>query len=199
MSEWAERIATSKRASSETDIRLRLNVDGTGQTHVETGIGMFNHMLTLAFFWAGMDLDLECRGDVEIDAHHSMEDTGLVLGSAFREALGERRGIERVGFGRVPMDEALAEVSIDFSGRPWLEWRGDELLPPVIAGEEKDVWREFYKSFAGSARCNLHVSFLYGKNGHHLLESVAKGFGMALRQAARREGDIIRSTKGGLD
>ena len=104
-----------------------------------------------------------------------------------------------MGYGRVPMDEALSEVTVDLSGRPWLEWRGDELLPPVMAGEEKDLWREFYKALASSARCNLHIAFLYGRNGHHLLESAAKGLGLALGQAVRIQGTTIRSTKGGLD
>ena len=106
---------------------------------------------------------------------------------------------DRAAETRVPMDEALSEVTVDLSGRPWLEWRGDELLPPVMAGEEKDLWREFYKALASSARCNLHIAFLYGKNGHHLLESAAKGLGLALRQAVQRQGTTIRSTKGGLD
>ncbi|MDD4702047.1 MAG: imidazoleglycerol-phosphate dehydratase, partial [Desulfovibrio sp.] len=101
--------------------------------------------------------------------------------------------------GRVPMDEALTEVTVDLSGRPWLEWRGDELLPPVLAGEEKDLWREYYKALASGARCNLHVDMRYGKNGHHLLESAAKGLGLALAQAVQRHGTNIRSTKGGLD
>ena len=99
----------------------------------------------------------------------------------------------------VPMDEALADVTVDLSGRPWLEWRGDDLLPPVIAGEEKDLWREFYKALASGARCNAHICFHYGKNGHHLLESAAKGMGLALAQAVCRRGSAIRSTKGGLD
>ena len=114
-------------------------------------------------------------------------------------AVGDRKGIARVGFARVPMDEALAEVTLDISGRPWLEWRGDELLPPVLAGEERDVWREFYKSFAAAARMNVHVAFLYGRNGHHLLESAAKGLGLALAQAASLTGNVVRSTKGSLD
>ena len=128
-----------------------------------------------------------------------MEDTGLVLGKALLDALGDRVGIARVGYGRVPMDEALAEVTLDLSGRPWLEWRGDDLLPPLLGGEEKDLWREFYKALATSGRFNLHIEFRYGKNGHHLLESAAKGLGLALAQAVRRRGDAIRSTKGGLD
>ena len=193
------RNAERSRRSAETDITLRLVLDGEGKVDVQTGFGLLDHMLTLTFFWAGMDLHLRCRGDMHIDAHHSAEDTALVLGQALLDALGDRKGIERVGHGRVPMDEALADVTLDLSGRPWLEWRGDELLPPVIAGEERDVWREFYKSFAAGARCKVHISLLYGKNGHHLLESSAKGLGLALRQAVRRTGTAIRSTKGGLD
>ncbi len=193
------RCAERSRRSAETDISLRLVLDGEGKVDVQTGFGLLDHMLHLTFFWAGMDLHLRCRGDMHIDAHHSAEDVALVLGQALLEALGDRKGIERVGYGRVPMDEALAEVTLDLSGRPWLEWRGDELLPPVIAGEERDVWREFYKSLAAGARCNVHIALLYGKNGHHLLESAAKGLGLALRQAVRRTGTAIRSTKGGLD
>lgn len=193
-----QREAVFERRTAETRISVALNLDGTGKTNIETGFGLFNHMLALIFFWGEMDLDIVCSGDLDIDAHHSMEDTGLCLGAAFSQALGDCRGIERTGYGRVPMDEALAEVTVDLSGRPWLVWRGDEILPPVMAGEEKDVWREFYKAFASSARCNLHVAFMYGKNGHHLLESAAKSLGVALRQAIRRQGQTIRSTKGAL-
>lgn len=199
MSAPAPRSAVRQRKSAETDISLELRIDGRGETQVRTGFGLLDHMLTLTFFWAGMDLTLSCRGDLQVDAHHSAEDVGLTLGAALLQALGDRAGIARVGYGRVPMDEALCEVTVDLSGRPWLEWRGDELLPPVLAGEEKDLWREFYKAFASGARCNLHVEFRYGKNGHHLLESAAKGLGLALAQAARRQGTTIRSTKGGLD
>jgi imidazoleglycerol-phosphate dehydratase len=122
-----------------------------------------------------------------------------VLGQALLEALGDRAGIERVGFARVPMDEALADVCIDISGRAWLEWRGEELLPSVLGGEERDLWREHYKALASAARINMHISFVYGKNGHHLLESAAKGLGLALNQAVRRSGRVVRSTKGRLD
>ena len=195
----APRRAQASRKSAETEIALELGLDGTGAVDVKTGFGMLDHMLDLTMFWAGMHLDLTCKGDLHIDAHHSVEDTGLVLGKALLDALGDRAGIARVGYGRVPMDEALAEVTMDLSGRPWLEWRGDELLPPLLGGEEKDLWREFYKALATSGRFNLHVEFRYGRNGHHLLESAAKGFGLALAQAVRRRGDAIRSTKGGLD
>ena len=193
------RIASVIRATAETEIRLTLNLDGSGQTKIASGFGFLDHMLTLTAFWAQFDLTLTCKGDTHVDAHHSAEDCALCLGQAFFEALGDRKGIARVGYSRVPMDEALAEVTLDASGRPWTEWRGDELLPPVIAGEERDLWREFYKSFASAARMNVHVQFLYGKNGHHLLESAAKSFGLALGQAVIRSGNVVRSTKGSLD
>ena len=195
----APRTSTQARTSAETDIRLELTLDGQGKTDIRTGFGLLDHMLTLTAFWAGMDLTLICEGDMEVDAHHTAEDVGLPLGKSLLEALGDRAGIARVGYGRVPMDEALTEVTVDLSGRPWLEWRGDDLLPPVLAGEEKDLWREYYKALASGARCNLHVEMRYGKNGHHLLESAAKGLGLALAQAVRRHGTTIRSTKGGLD
>ena len=195
----APRRAHYRRGSAETDIELDLLLDGSGKTSIETGFGMLDHMLTLLAFWAEMDLSLTCKGDLHVDAHHTAEDIGLCLGTALLEALRDRAGIARVGYGRVPMDVALADVTVDLSGRPWLEWRGDDLLPPVIAGEEKDLWREFHKAFASGARCNVHISFHYGKIGHHLLESAAKGMGIALAQAVRRRGSVIRSTKGGLD
>lgn len=166
---------------------------------IRTGFGLLDHMLALTAFWAGFDLRVRCDGDMEVDAHHSVEDVGLCFGQALAQALGERRGIARVGFARVPMDEALAEVTLDLSGRAWLEWRGDELLPPLLGGEERDVWREWYKSVAAAARMNIHVRFLYGKNGHHLLESAAKGLGLALAQAVAVTGSRVRSTKGSLD
>ena len=193
------RSATLSRSTGETSVRLELRLDGTGETTVSTGFGMLDHMLTLTAFWARFDLSLTCSGDMHVDAHHTTEDVALCLGRALRDALGDRKGIARTGWARVPMDEALADVTVDLSGRPWLEFRGDELLPPVIAGEEKDVWREFYKALASAAQCNLHISFQYGKNGHHLLESAAKGLGLALAQAVRRSDDRMPSTKGSLD
>ncbi len=193
------RSAELARATNETNISLRLKLDGNGTTDIATGVGLLDHLLTLTAFWASFDLYLRCEGDAHIDGHHSAEDVGLVLGQALLEALGDKAGIERVGLARVPMDEALADVCIDLSGRGWLEWRGEELLPSVLGGQERDMWREHYKALASAARMNLHISFLYGKNGHHLLESAAKGLGLALHQAARRSGRMTRSTKGRLD
>ena len=193
------RQARLTRTTSETTVNVDVRLDGEGRTEVKTGIGLLDHLWTLTAFWAGFDLRLDVQGDTHIDGHHSAEDAALCLGQVVLEALGDRKGIARVGYGRVPMDEALAEVTLDFSGRPWLEWRGDELLPPLLGGEERDLWRESYKAFASAARCNLHVSFLYGKNGHHLLESAAKGLGLALAAAVRQSGNMVRSTKGSLD
>ena len=194
-----KRRATAERCSKETRIEASICLDGEGRIDVATGFGLLDHMLTLTFFWAGVDLTLRCKGDLEVDAHHTVEDCALVIGEAMAKALGDRAGIARVGYGRVPMDEALAEVTVDISGRPFAVWLGDDLLPPVMAGEEKDVWREWYKTLANTVRMNLHVSFLYGKNGHHLLESAAKGLGLALAHAMSRSGTTIRSTKGSLD
>ena len=195
----ADRIASITRATSETDIDLSLNLDGAGKVSVSTGFGLADHMLDLTAFWAGFDLSLTCRGDSHIDAHHSLEDSALVLGQALLSALGERKGIARVGWARVPMDEALAEVTLDLSGRPYLVYQGAELLPPVMAGEERDLWREFFKSLAAGARMNLHITYHYGLNGHHLLESACKGLGLALRQAVSTTRDHLLSTKGSLD
>lgn len=193
------RSAAVKRTTKETSISLSVNLDGQGEIDVNTGYGMADHLLTLIGFWAGFDLKISCTGDLDIDAHHTVEDVALCLGQALLEALGERRGIRRVGFARVPMDEALADVAVDLSGRSQLVYRGDELLPALFAGEERDLWREFFKSLAAGARMNLHISYLYGKNGHHLLESAGKGLGLCLRDAARVAGTGPSSTKGSLD
>ena len=193
------RSAHISRATKETDISLSLVIDGDGQISVDTGFGMADHMLTLTAFWAGFDLELRCRGDLQVDAHHTVEDVALCLGQALAKALGDRKGIARTGFSRIPMDEAMADVAIDISGRSFLVYRGQELLPPVIGGEESDLWREFFKSFAAGAGMNLHICFLYGQNGHHLLESACKGLGLALRTAVARTHSTILSTKGSLD
>ena len=195
----AQRTAGVTRATSETDINLSLDLDGTGKVNICTGFGLADHMLELMAFWAGFDLSLTCQGDKHIDAHHSLEDSALVLGQALLTALGDRKGIARVGSAKVPMDEALAAVTIDLSGRPYLVYQGAELLPPVLAGEERDLWREFFKSLAAGARMNLHITYEYGLNGHHLLESACKGLGLALRQAVSITRDHTLSTKGSLD
>lgn len=192
------RIGRIDRQTRETRISVTLNLDGKGICNVRTGFGFADHMLDLMGHWAGFDLDVSCDGDMHIDAHHSLEDIGLCLGSAMNMALGERKGVARVGCAKVPMDEALTEVCLDLSGRAYLVYEED-VLPAVIAGQEKDLWREFLKSLVAKAGMNLHVRMFYGQNGHHLLESVFKGLGLALRQAARVEREAVLSTKGGLD
>jgi imidazoleglycerol-phosphate dehydratase len=134
-----------------------------------------------------------------VDAHHTVEDVALCLGQALSEALGDRKGIARVGAAKVPMDEALTDVCVDLSGRSYLVFNGAELLPPTLAGEERDLWREFFKSLAAGARMNLHITLLYGRNGHHLLESACKGLGLALRAAVARTRNTLLSTKGSID
>ena len=194
----AQRSSSLMRTTKETDIRVALTLEGSGRTDIATGVGFADHMLTLMAFWAGFDLTLSCKGDLEVDAHHSLEDVGLSLGQALAEALGDKAGIARVASAKVPMDEALAEVVLDLSGRPYLVY-SDDLLPELIAGEEKDVWREFFKSLAQRAGMNLHIRFEYGKNGHHLLEAAFKALGLALRQAVQVCRAGAPSTKGSVD
>lgn len=193
------RNAAVERTTSETDIAVSLTLDGSGNVSVQTGYGFADHMITLLAFWAGFDLTLRCKGDLHVDAHHTVEDVALCLGQALLAALGDRKGIARVGNARVPMDEAMADVAVDLSGRQYLVFRGEELLPEIIAGEERALWQEFFKSLAAGARMNLHISLQYGTNGHHLLESACKGLGLALRTAVAHSGSAILSTKGRLD
>lgn len=194
-----ERRGAYSRETKETRVAVEILLDGQGRTSVTTGFGFADHMLTLLAFWAGWDLTVTCQGDLEVDAHHSLEDIGISLGEAIRTALGDRAGIARVGQAAVPMDEALCEVVLDLSGRPYLVYREDAVLPPVIAGEEKDLWREFFKALVTGARMNLHIHFAYGQNGHHLVEAAFKALGLALRRAMTADGARVPSTKGSLD
>lgn len=195
----AGRFGAYSRETGETRVAVEIELDGAGMAAIDTGFGFADHMLNLFAFWAGFDLKLTCRGDLEVDAHHSLEDVAICLGEAFRQALGDRVGIDRVGMAKVPMDEALCEVVADLSGRPYLVYR-ENVLPPVIAGEEKDLWREFFKSLAVSARMNLHIHYEYGQNGHHLVEAAFKALGLALRRATAIHGSSrVPSTKGSLD
>ncbi len=194
----AQRRVEYSRQTAETDIRVRIDLDGEGKVQVDTGLGWADHMLTLLGFWAEFDLDLQARGDLQVDAHHTLEDVGLCLGEALRRATGDKAGLARVGFAKVPLDEALSEVVVDFSGRPYLVYQ-DQVLPDLIFNQEKDVWQEFFKSLAFRAGINLHIIYHYGKNGHHLLESACKSLGLALAQALTLQDTKIKSTKGRLD
>jgi imidazoleglycerol-phosphate dehydratase len=190
--------AEFSRETKETKVHVKLKVFGSGLVEADTGLGSLDHMLSLLAFWAGFDLELSASGDLQVDAHHTVEDVGLCLGEALRRAIGDRRGMARVGWARVPMDEALSEVVLDLSGRPYLVCQ-DDILPDMVFGQEKDVWREFFKSLAFRAGMNLHIRYLYGKNGHHLVESSFKALGLSLRQALSGRNQGIMSTKGGLD
>ena len=188
------------RVTSETDISLTLALDGTGVSTIDTGIGFFDHMLT-AFARHGLfDLTVSAKGDLHIDAHHTVEDVGIVLGQAFTQALGEKRGIARFGQALVPMDEALAEAAVDISGRPHLAWTAD-FARDSLGTMDTQLFEEFFRAFVGNARLTLHVTSRAGTNAHHVAESCFKATARALRMAVAldpRLGDAIPSTKGAL-
>lgn len=212
-----------KRHTLETRISIRLNLDGQGRARIKTGIPFFDHMLTLLAKHAVMDLDLTCEGDLEVDAHHTVEDCGIALGQALATALGDKRGIRRYGHGfdprnpftgeaYVPMDECLARCVVDFSGRPHLVWRGlDKYSLKRISTAEKEqdassafrfgLAREFFQGFANEARCNLHLELLYGDEPHHIVEALFKAFARAVDAARRHDpriAGLLPSTKGKL-
>ncbi len=218
-----KRAARIKRHTKETRIDLRLEIDGRGTSSIRTGLPFFDHMLTLFAKHAVADLRLRCRGDLEVDAHHTVEDCGLALGQAFREALGDKTGIRRYGTGfdprnplqgeaHVPMDECLARGVIDFSGRPCLVWRGmDALSFKNVTKRERvqdmssafrfGLAREFFQGFANEARCNLHLELLYGDEPHHVVEALFKAFAKAVDVACQRDpriAGLLPSTKGKL-
>ena len=217
------RRARIDRVTKETRIRLSLVIDGRGEGRVDTGIPFFDHMLTLFAKHAVVDLELRCRGDLEVDAHHTVEDCGLVLGQGYLKALGEKAGIRRYGSGfdprnpftgeaYVPMDECLARCVIDFSGRPYLVWRGlDPFAYKRVASRERQqdmssafrfgLAREFFQGFANEARCNLHLELLYGDEPHHVVEALFKAFAKAVDVACQADPRIagrVPSTKGKL-
>lgn len=195
-----DRTATIKRTTNETDIELALNLDGTGVADVETGIGFFDHMLT-AFARHGLfDLTVRAQGDLYVDGHHTVEDTGIVLGQAFAQAIGDKRGIRRFGSLTLPMDEALVLAACDLSGRGQLHW--DVAMPPVMIGEfDAALAKEFFIAFAANAGVTLHVRSLAGENAHHIVEAAFKVAARALREAVEadpRMGDALPTTKGAL-
>lgn len=190
------RKATVIRKTSETDIRIELNLDGTGTSSIETGIGFFDHMLEQISKHAKLDLNVFVNGDLYIDEHHTIEDVGLALGTAFNEALASKRGIERYGF-LLPMDDCLAQVAIDFGGRPWLVWEAD-FKREKIGEMPTEMFSHFFKSFADNARCNLNIK-ADGANEHHKIEAIFKAFAKSVKMAISKSNDFsIPSTKGSL-
>jgi imidazoleglycerol-phosphate dehydratase len=194
------RTAEIIRNTNETKIRVAINLDGTGQQKLNTGVPFLDHMLDQIARHGLIDLDIECVGDLHIDAHHSVEDTGITLGMAFAKAVGDKKGIRRYGHAYVPLDEALSRVVIDFSGRPGLEmhvpWKRS-----MIGGFDVDLAHEFFQGFVNHALVSLHIDNLRGENAHHQCETVFKAFGRALRMATEldpRSVGVIPSTKGSL-
>ncbi len=217
------RLSKIKRHTLETRISIRLNLDGKGKSKIKTGVPFFDHMLTLFAKHATVDLALRCDGDLAVDAHHTVEDCGIALGQAVAAALGDKRGIRRYGHGfdprnpftgeaYVPMDECLARCVVDFSGRPYLVWRGlNQFSQKKISEAEKTqdvssafrfgLAREFFQGFANEARCNLHLELLYGDEPHHIVEALFKAFARAVDAARRHDSRIagqLPSTKGKL-
>jgi imidazoleglycerol-phosphate dehydratase len=192
------RRAQLHRKTSETDIRLRLNLDGRGRGRISTGIRFFDHMLQLVARHGAMDLELAARGDLDVDQHHTVEDCGIALGEAVTKALGSKRGILRAGYWLMPMDETLASVAIDFSGRPHCVCRC-KFSAARVGDFETELVEDFLGGFAQAARANVHARLIYGRSTHHQVEAIFKAFARALRFAAARDPQmkrILPSTKG---
>lgn len=193
------RLGRLTRRTTETAVELEFNLDGTGQTEIRTGVGFLDHMLTLFTKHGRFDLKVECDGDLEVDQHHSAEDVGIVLGQAFAKCIGTKEGIERYATVSTPMDEALSTVSIDISGRSFLVYRV-EGLKDKVGNFDTELVEEFFLAFTRHAGITLHIQLDYGKNSHHIIESIFKSFGRALRMASAVNPDIsgVPSTKGAL-
>ena len=195
----SKRYGEIKRQTAETNISLQLDLDGTGQGKISSGIGFFDHMLNLMTAHGQLDLTLTCQGDLNVDGHHSVEDIGIALGEAFKQAIGDKRGICRYGTFYLPMDESLAFVTLDISGRPFLVYDGGEMALQV-GGFDTELTEEFLRAFAMHAGITLHVKILYGTNTHHKIEAIFKALGHAMRQAVSLDPQVtgIPSTKGML-
>ena len=191
------RKAELRRETKETKIDLVLVIDGRGTTTISTGIPFFDHMLEQLGKHAGFNLGIDARGDLEVDLHHTVEDVGIVLGQALREALGEKRGVRRFANALVPLDEALVQVALDLSGRPFLVY-DVEPVAEWIGTFDPQLAEEFWKGFVDGARVTLHIRSISGKNGHHVIEASFKGVARAWRDAVRIEGTDVPSTKGTL-
>ena len=191
------RSAQIDRKTSETVIRIDLTIDGRGESRIATKIPFFDHMLTLFARHSLVNLTVEADGDIEVDFHHTVEDTGIALGQAFAKALGDKRGLRRYGWAMLPMDETLARVVVDFSGRPFLEYRAPQSVAS-IGGFPFQLVEEFMRGFSVHAGCNLHIEILYGRDAHHMAEAIFKGLAKAVDQACQIDPRVegIPSTKG---
>lgn len=197
----ADRTAKIERNTKETKIKVELNLDGTGKADVKTGLAFFDHMLDQIAKHGLMDLTLHCEGDLDIDAHHTVEDSGLALGDAIKEALGDKMGIYRYGHAYVPMDECLSRVALDLSNRPYSVWNVKFTLDRLGENMETELFGHFFHSVAQNSGMTLHCENLYGENNHHIIESVFKAFAKALKMATEHDplaAGILPSTKGAL-
>ena len=193
-----DRTASISRTTSETDIAVTLNLDGSGRSDIDTGIGFFDHMLTALSAHSGISMVIHTKGDLYVDSHHTVEDTGIVLGEALKQALGDKSGICRYGTAYIPMDESLAFASLDISNRPFLVWNGS-FATPMIGAFDTNLAEEFFRAFAFHAGITLHVNMLYGSNDHHKCEAAFKAVAHALKAAiAENETGTVLSTKGAL-
>jgi imidazoleglycerol-phosphate dehydratase len=194
------RVSSLNRETNETSIVVQINLDGKGKNNINTGLPFFDHMLEQLSKHSLIDINLKCKGDLQIDSHHTMEDVGWALGKAINKALGEKRGIKRYSFNFLPMDECLTRCCLDISGRPWLIW--NVFLPSVsIKNIETEIFREFFQSFTQSAGITLHIENLYGNNTHHIVESCFKSLAISIREAIKidkQNSKNIPSTKGSL-
>ncbi|MCB0995495.1 MAG: imidazoleglycerol-phosphate dehydratase HisB [Acidimicrobiales bacterium] len=195
-----ERAAKRSRTTAETSIDVTLDLDGTGAVEVETGLPFFDHMVHQVGRHGGFDLSVRAEGDLEIDAHHTVEDVGIALGECLRDALGDKAGVRRFATAAAPLDEALVEVALDLSGRPFLHYEVDPPGEKILSDPPFDpqLMEEFWRALATAAGITLHITLVRGRNTHHILESSAKGVARALRDAVRIEGGGIPSTKGVL-
>ncbi|MCY0877930.1 MAG: imidazoleglycerol-phosphate dehydratase HisB [Firmicutes bacterium] len=192
------RSADVERTTQETSVRVHLELDAQAPPHIETNLPLLTHFVSALAVHGRFSVDLAAHGDVEVDAHHLVEDVGIALGSAFREALGDRRGIQRFGQRLMPMDEALVLCAVDISGRGQCFWSGDFPVRAIgtVSGE---VWPEFFHGFARHAGMTVHLSYLFGQNAHHVYEAAFKGLGQALHEACQVRHDLLPSTKGVLE
>ena len=193
-----ERIATINRDTKETKINMNLNIDGSGENHINTGVGFIDHMLTNISKQGYIDLDVTADGDLDVDCHHTVEDVGIVLGKCISKALGDKAGIKRFGQAIVPMDEALVLCAIDFSGRAYLNFDA-HFTVPALGLFDLEMVEEFFRAFCVAAGVTLHINVYYGKNDHHKVEAIFKAFGRALKQAVKIESDRIPSSKGVIE
>ena len=195
------RRASIARKTAETDISLTLVLDGTGQRRIQTPVPFFNHMLEAVARHGLFDLDVQATGDVEVDPHHTVEDVGICLGQAFRDALGDRAGLTRYGDATIPMDEALVSAAVDFSGRAAFVYRADALRGRWVGNFDLELGREFFGGFVSTALCNLHLEVRYGENAHHMIEALFKAFARATSAAARLDPRVVGVpwTKGTLN